>query len=248
MQNYYPPEEFDVVIVYGPTGIGKSAYKFKVGVEILQKVYQLEEKEAWEALKGMIIFHPEHFFEKIDEIESNLGRAPFLLWDDGGLWLFALDWNDPFIEAFLKWLNVARTKLAALMISTPSPKWVLKKLREFPEAITIRIVRPSGDRDPSHTWAWIRKARGYQFWMAPDLKKTGVNPIIEDYFNCKLPNEFYSWYKPVRDSYEKLARKLIAEKWEKLKEKSKALMLEKYPELIGLLPSLKEVINLTSKT
>jgi len=226
---YYPPEEFRVIVIYAPLGLGKSSYQFKVSVEVLQQVYDLSEEEAWEVLKGFIVFHPDQFFAKIGEIEANYGRVPLLNWDDAGLWLFAMDWNDPFIEAFLKWLNVARTRLASLLLSTPSPVWVLKKLREFPQAVTIRIQKLNGHR--SGKYVWIREARGYISWIAPDLKKSGVRPSLIDVYDCRMPDNFYQWYKPLRDTYEQMARQLIMEKWEQIREKSKSLALNQYPEL-----------------
>lgn len=229
---YYPPEEFYIVIVYAPLGFGKSAYQFKVSVEVLQHVYHLSEEEAWEALKGLIVFHPSQFFQKIEEIEEgHIKRVPFLNWDDAGLWLFAMDWNDPFITAFIKYLNVARTHLACLICSTPSPEWILKKLRRFPSAISVRIKKISGNTSPTQEWTWMREAHGYAFWTHPDMKHSGVKTLFADRFNCKMPENFYKWYKPKRDAYENMALNLMKEKWAKIGNESKALLLQDYPSL-----------------
>jgi hypothetical protein len=238
---WYPPEEFYIFIIYAPLGFGKSAYSFKCGVEILQHVYKLGEEEAWEKLKQFIVFHPSQFFQKIEQIEqAGLKRIPFIIWEDAGLWLYAMEWNNPFIEAFIKYLNVARTHLAALICSSPSPEWVIRKLRRFPSAFTVRILKYSGDKEGFvHTWQRI--ARGYRFWIHPDLRHTGVEKAWEDTFICKMPNKFYDWYKPIRDTYENMALNLMKEKWVELSGKAKSILIEDYPQLN--MPALTKVYH-----
>jgi len=229
---YYPPEEFYIFITYAPLGYGKSTYDFKAGVEVLQTAYHLNQKQAWEKLKEFIVFHPVQFFEKIEQIEeSGLKRVPFLIWEDMGLWLYAMEWNNPFIEAFIKYLNVARTHLAALIGSSPSPEWVLRKLRRFPSAFTIRIQKLNGETDFTNKYAWERLAVGYKFWLHADLKHSGVRRLWEDRFSCRMPDDFYEWYKPLRDAYEDMALNLLKEKWQQISKKSKAILLRDYPQL-----------------
>lgn len=234
---YYPPETFMVFICYAPLGYGKSAYTFKGCVEVLQKVYHLTEPEAWEKLKQFICFHPSQFFTKIEEIDSSgLKRVPFIIWEDMGLWLYALEHNDPFISAFIKYLNVARTHLASLVGSTPSPEWVLRKLRRFPSAFTIRVSKTSSDTDYTHDQTWTRTATGYAFWLHADLKHSGVRKLWVDTFNCRMPEDFFTWYKPLRDTYEDLALALVKEKWQQVSKESQSLLLSSYPGLA--LPTL----------
>lgn len=229
---YYPPEEFYIFIVYAPLGYGKSAYTFKSAVEVLQAVYHLSEAQAWQKLREFICFHPTQFFEKIEQIESSgLKRVPFIIWEDMGLWLYALEHRNPFIEALIKYLNVARTHLGAIVGSSPSPEWVLKKLRRFPSAYTVRIQKVNGDTSHTHIHTWLRNAVGYVFWLHADLKHSGVNKLWVDQFNCKMPNDFYAWYKPLRDAYEDMALALVREKWEEISKASKALLLADYPQL-----------------
>lgn len=236
---YYPPEEFYVFITYGPLGYGKSTYDFKVGVEVLMRVYHYNESEAWEKLKQFIVFHPTQFFERIDQVEaSGYKRVPFIIWEDMGLWLNALEWYDPFIKAFLEYLNLARTHLAALIGSTPSPEWVLRRLRRFPQAYTVKIKKADPhENDPSTNIAWKRIAQGYIFWMHPDLKHTGVRTIWADIFYCKMPEDFFKWYKPIRDTYENMALALLKDKWRELSEKNRSMLLQQYPDILTL-PSL----------
>jgi len=212
--------------------VHNSSYDIKCGVEVLQRVYHLSEDEAWEKIKQFIVFHPTQFFEKIQEIENTgFKRVPFIIWEDMGLWLYALDYRDPFIEAFIKYLNVARTHLGALIGSSPSPEWVLRKLRRFPSAYTIRVQKVDGHTSHTIKASWLRDAVGYKFWLHADLRHSGVRKIWVDRFHCKMRDDFFEWYKPVRDSYEDMALQLLREKWEQMSKKGKALMLENYPTL-----------------
>lgn len=227
---YYPPEEFVLVIVYASLGYGKSAYQFKVTVEALKSLYHIGDDLAWDTLKSMICFHPEQFFQKLDESrELGFDKTSIINWDDAGLWLYAMDWDDPFIEAFTKWLNVARTDLTCLICSTPSPTFIFKKLRDFPSAITVQITKHGFDREH----LWLREAKGYLHYVLPDLKKTRVRPLFADRFTCKMPENFFKWYQPIRDTYAAMAQRLMKEKWGELKArgKSKVFELSEYPEM-----------------
>lgn len=234
LSDLVPPEGFKLFIVYAGLGKGKSAYAIFSFVETLMNWYHVEEAEAWEMVKTFLVFHPQQFFDKLDQIEtSGYGRIPGLIWDDAGLWLYALDWNDPFIKSFGKYLNIARTLLASLMLTTPSVKWIFSKVRDFPDAYTISIIKVTGNKRAR----WRRGAKGYQSVLLPDQKKSRVYHRFTDIFNCRMPDTFFSWYKPLRDSYEKLARDLIKQNWAKLKDKEGIPEISAYPDLA--LPSMR---------
>jgi hypothetical protein len=157
--------------------------------------------------------------------KKGVERIPFLIWDDAGLWLFAMKWYDPFIVAFLQELNVIGTKVASLILTTPSPKFVLKKIREFPDSITVRIMHATHAEESPDVWQ--RVAVGYKHRYLPS-GTSRVRKLFIDQFSAKMPDDFYAWYKPVRDGYEKLERSILQEKWEQIKEQSEILK-RKYP-------------------
>lgn len=231
---YYPPTEFLLFILYAGLGKGKSAYAIKNGVEILMNIYRLKEAEAWERIKEFICFHPQQFFDKLDQIrDAGLYRSPFIIWDDAGLWLYALDWSDPFVKALGKYMNVARTRLASLILTTPTPTWIIKKLRGFPDAMNVKITKPDSSE-------WRRRARAYQQNMLPDMTKYRVRVVFDDYFSCKMPDDFYwKWYQPLRSEYENMALNLIKQSWEETKKNSIVPELLDYPKLA--LPELKPI-------
>lgn len=223
------PQGFKLFIIYGELGIGKSAYAFKVGVETLMQIYGFSQKQAWDAIKQLLIFTPEQFLTKLAQIRE---RIPFLIWDDAGVWLPAMKWQDPLLEQVIKMLNVLRSKLAALLLTTPSPEMILKRVRAFPGAIEVCIIL---NTRKGHLWD--RKAKGYAKIRVPDGRYF-PRLIYKDSFSCLLPKEFYKWYEPVRRSYQELAEELLEEEWEKAKQKSRVLRkLAQYRNL-SQLPSL----------
>jgi len=230
LDNMIPPTEFTLFTVYAGLGKGKSAYAIFCLVMALKNYFHCSDAEAWEKVKGFIVFHPQQFFDKLDQIRDiGMKRAPAIIWDDAGLWLYALDWNDPFIKALGKYMNVARSRLGALIMTTPTPKMIFSKVRDMPDAINVKIIKTTG----APRAEWVRRAKGYQQSMLPDMKKSRVHLRYTDDFVCRMPDEFYNWYKPLRDEYEQLALDLIKESWAKSKEKHQGSIpeLSNYPKL-----------------
>ena len=228
-----PPTEFKLFTIYAGLGKGKSAYAIFALVEVIMNWYKVREREAWELVKGFICFHPEQFFAKLRQIrDEGLDRVPGIIWDDAGLWLYALDWNDPFVKALGKYMNVARSRLASLILTTPTPTWIIKKLRGFPDAFNVKIIKTTGNPRA----LWVREAKGYQEILLPDMRKSRVYHRFSDRFNCYMPDEFYKWYKPLRDAYEVLALDLIEMSWDVSRAKSIVPALSDYPNL--KLPSM----------
>jgi hypothetical protein len=194
----YKQNEFKPFIVYGPLGIGKSAYAMKAVAE----VYGGKDQLNWEAVKERLVFHPRGFVERCTRMVENGERDRVLIWDDAGLWLNALEWNNPFVRAVTKYLSVARTNWASIIFTSPLPTHVVQKLRGLPDCVTVKIIKKQDDTTSPERY---RLAKGYRFWVAPDMKKSGVRQIFEDNFTAILPNSVYYWYKPLRDQYAKEA-------------------------------------------
>lgn len=182
----FDEEQFIANIVYGPLGIGKSSYSLKV----LHEVYDTWD---WEILKTHLVYTPEEFLIKLKTTKE---REKCLLWDDAGVWLFNLDTFDPFIKSVTKWFSVARTQFASVIFTSPSPMWIVRKIRYLPQTTIIKIIKDSSRKQPHQ-----RIANAYLNWTAPDFKHTGVKKIYEDNFNVMLPDKLFSEYKPFRESY-----------------------------------------------
>lgn len=196
----YYRDEFQLFIVYAPLGYGKSTYAVKVLSELYNK--------DWEKVKDYIVFPPKDFVTKCVEMNKKGQREKAIVWDDAGLWLFALQRNDPFVQAVLKYMNVARTNWGAMILTTPTPSWVTYKMRNFPQHINVKVIKAADDIGRQQR---LRFAKGYRQWTAPDFKHTGVHKIFQDYYDATMPDDFYKWYKPIRDDYAKQASELMNE-------------------------------------
>ena len=180
----YDANQCTVYIVYGNLGYGKSSYSLKV----LNELYDTLD---WEKLKTHIVYTKLEFLTKIKEQKT---RDKVLVWDDAGIALFNLDTFDPLIKNVIKWFSVARTQFSGIILTTPTPMWIVKKVRCMPQSVMIKITKSSGNK-------WDRTATAYRNWVSPDFKSTGVKTIYEDHFSCKLPDQLYKPYNLYREGY-----------------------------------------------
>jgi len=213
----YESDEFLPIIPYGPLGYGKSAYAIKVAALIHGNF----EYYNYEAVKDCMVFHPKDFLKKCSEMEMDK-RNPVLIWDDAGLWLHALDFQHPFVKSVAKYMNVARTDWGSIIYTTPWPTWIIKKVRGLPQCVIIKILKADMDLKPNPSDPTLllrhkyRIARAYRSWITPDMKKSGVKTMHEDYFDAYLPDDFFEWYKPLRDKYAEIAKRMMAKALKKM--------------------------------
>jgi len=220
-QLYYH-DECTVGMAYGGfLGMGKSAYCIKTEAEVLgSHPGYVDNVPDYEMVKKFLDFPPKDFVERLLKMKR---REKMVIWDDMGLWLFALDWYNPFVKAVCKYLNVARTDWAFIFGNTPSPKMIVRKIKNFPEVIRVKIVKEASDiKNPSKP----RLATAYQVWMSADLKKTGVRKIFADRYNAIMPDDFFAWYKPKRDHYATIAKQLMYKELMQLQKRDKEEQVE----------------------
>ena len=202
LSSYYQ-DECEVYAIYGmPEGIGKSALALKTFTEIKSRPKPIKQNEQWpwdyERVKPLLKFYPRDVVLLCKYMTDHNKRDEGFIWDDAGLWLNAMEWHDPFVIAFTKYLNIARTNWSAIVLTTPVLEWVLKKVRSSEGLITVRVSKVKGHKTYRGK---IREAKAYRRWVHPDRKHHGVVTVFSDVFNAMLPNDFYSWYKPIRDKY-----------------------------------------------
>jgi len=239
-------DECTVAIVYGGyLGTGKSAYCFKGMAEALGSHPGFpDNKPNYEAVKKFVVFPPRDFVERS---LSSRHKEKVICWDDMGLHLFALDWYDPFVKATTKYFNVARSDWGLILGNTPSPKMIVKRIQAFPSGVRIKIRKATSE------WLNSKKPRiatAYRIWESPDLKKTGVTTQgmwIDKYF-AMLPDSFYDWYKPIRDSYAQQAKERMLQQIEKImhkKAKKGEMTEDAYRKLMPETSRMKELIEVT---
>ena len=199
----YIRDDFNLVIIYGPPRIGKSAYAIKVMGQVL--TYLTGEDIYEPRICQKYLGWDPH--ENVDRWLDIYKRIPVYTWDDAGYWLFSLNWTDPLLIAVQQYMNVVGTDMNTLILTTPDPTWILSKIANMPGTIKLNIIKRQGGIADSDSLLFSRRAVGYKLWKYPDGKGGGVNKIMEDEFSCKLPDPFYSeWYKPTREAYAHAAK------------------------------------------
>jgi hypothetical protein len=196
------------VLIYGEPRIGKSVYAIKT-LKATYKTWRhpasLDPYLPWKGedeWRNFIVYRPEQFVSLFALLLQFGIKVPMVVWDDAGLWLFALDWSDPRIKAVLKMLQVSGVATGALIFTTPAVSMILKKILNIEGIIVGKVVKASHDRDS-------RLCKLYKNALTPWGKRY-VKQKIEDKFNVMLEQRDYDWYAPVRMSYLEDALKLMS--------------------------------------
>ena len=181
--NYYR-DQFGLFIVYGQQRIGKSIYSI------------LAMKEVGVDWRDHLFFRPEEFLARIRKAYYERERIKVLCIDDAGFGLMGYNWHKPFVKAFIKFLNVAGTVLSNLILTTPNPQMLVKKITAL-DAIFVKVVK---DGTPGENSPYLRRAKGYRNIMLPSGCRR-VKLIYEDRFKAYLPDDEYKEYLEYRYGY-----------------------------------------------
>ena len=215
---------------------GKTAYACKSFANAFGewefKPYPHVTKPDFESVKNWLTFMPKEYLDVIMDVDEKV-RGCIL--DDAGLWLYALDWYDPFVKAVNKWLQVCGTRFGTVYLTTPNKSLISSKVLDaLPEMRVCRVEKNGIDSLRNRP----RLAKVYERWDYPDGKKGGVKTLYEDKFNAMLPDDFYAWYKPKRDSYLDLALQLL---------QTEVVKLNKLMQMKGVPLSDEEKMKLAEK-
>lgn len=204
-------DDFNLFIIHGTPRIGKSAYAIKAmgqAIDYLwgEDIFKLVGNGGY--LRAPICqkylgWDPSENVEVWLNINETI---PVFTWDDAGYWLFSLNWTDPLLITVQQYMNVIGTDMNNLMLTTPDPEWILSKIATMPGTMRIKITKRTGLESDRDSRLFARRATGYVPWKYPDLKGGGVNKKLQDDFSCKLPDDFYKWYKPTRKEYTQRAK------------------------------------------
>jgi hypothetical protein len=249
--NFYQ-DECEIFSVYGmPEGVGKSAnvnhvladlkgFECCKDKELLQYMYNKKPSKdtpVWEAnyelIKPFVLYLPEDVVRKCKNMLLRQERDFAFHWDDAGTWLNAMSYQDPFVIAFMNYLSLARSNWGAVILSTPVEDWILKKLRTSAGVIHVKITKEGGN---AHIWK-PRLSTGYKAVKYLGTSKVYYPTQFIDRFVAIMPDKFYKWYKPKRDSYALIS----AKKMEKVLNKRRARGIDTHVDE-AILESIKESI------
>lgn len=238
MYKNFKNNQCEILVVSGmPEGIGKSAHVNHA----LADICGFKKEKSWDKIKWMwkraterpkdtpiweadydgakayIKYPPEDIVNLCISMIEKGQRDVCIHWDDAGTWLNAMSWNDPFVISFMRYLSLARTNWGGVILSTPVEDWVLKKLHTAKGVIHVQVVPARGS---SNTMVFRpRSARAYKFVRYAGNPKNYWQIVYEDNFTAIMPDNFYHWYKPMRDGYAKIATAQMKEALEAREKK-----------------------------
>jgi len=195
---------FISAVIFGKQGSGKTTYAFKTMRDVFYKLYNLSSKdEAWQYVKKYYFFELPEALEVIYDAFEKDERIPVLLFDDAGIWLSKYQWYEKYMIVFYKFYALARTRVSAILFTSPSPDDIALFLREK-GWIQIRI-KWSNKKDR------IAEADLYKKVFTRDSKGniiTKPDYTALDQFKVQLPDDFLNEYLTKRRETE---RKLLEE-------------------------------------
>ena len=163
----------------------------------------------WKQTKKFFVFTPRQFLTLSRKQKQ---KTPCICVDDAGLWLNAMDYQNPLVKAVGKFFEVARTKWGAILFTCSDLKQIFTKIRNMPHVFTIRITKAGADKEhPERRTAMI-----YEGWTSEDLKKSGRKAKYVDIYYAEMPTVFYSWYNPEREMLADMGLNEIEEILDKL--------------------------------
>lgn len=191
INQWYKDYQFRIIVVYGASGMGKSVYAWK----ILQEIYPNQD------VRKYLVFKPQEIINFIKNLYTKDIRIKSFLIDDAGVWLGADDYADPFVQAVTKQVQLLRTVCSSVILTTPSLKGLVKKLRTQ-DLFTVKITKSQSGP--------YREAVGYYTSYRADGKRWMVKRYI-DPFKSHLDDKLYSWYDRVRKDYAREGIRLMEE-------------------------------------
>jgi len=181
--NHYR-NQFGLFIIYGQQGVGKSVYTIlalkELGLDWRQHLY----------------FRPDEFLARIRQAYLTRQKLKALAVDDAGFCLYAQNWNKPFVKAFVKFLNVARTIMSNIILTTPNPSMLVRKITMM-DAYFVKVMK---NGTPDRDTPYRRMAKGYRNIMLPSGSRM-VKLVFEDSFKAYLPDDEYREYLEYRYGY-----------------------------------------------
>jgi hypothetical protein len=178
----------------------------------------------WESVKPRTLYLPKDVVDKCLSMIDKEQVDVCFHWDDAGSWLFAMEYSDPFVIAFMEYLTLARGNWkGGIFLSTPFKDWIIKKLLKAEGILQIKITKPPGD---SFLYTWKPRIATCIEETHPYPRKVYFKYLFQDNFIAITDDNFFDWYEPLRKRYTRLAALKMKRRMEKVKTKGWRLTAE----------------------
>lgn len=194
------PNGFVGALIVGKRGIGKSTY----GLIVLHEIYiklGYTENQAWREALNRCLFHLKDVIDFLEQSALSDDKEIALLWDDTGIYASGMSYfsNFKMVERLKSVLDVVRSSLSGLIMTTPSQSGILGFLNQYDDyLVTIKYARSGYDRI----------ATGYIRRTLPSGKRLVYKRYV-DYYSCYIPKWVYDLYNQKRKQcYSELLKQL----------------------------------------
>jgi len=187
---------FVSAVIFGPQGTGKTTYAFKVARDVEYALRGLETKdEAWKYVN--YFFELPEALDFIQQLTEKDQRIPYIIFDDASIWLSKYYWYKDYMKMFYSYYALIRTRVSAVIFTTPSPDDLAYFLREK-GWYQIKVV-----------WNNKKKKIAKALLYAKDFARTARGDFTTksrhtaiDFYKVELPDTFYSEYLKKRKEKE----------------------------------------------
>jgi hypothetical protein len=183
---------FTGAIIYAKQRLGKSSYALQVMFDIFRPECA-NDAEAWNRVLEHTFFKIEDILDFLTEALEKRRKIPVILWDDTGVHGNKLVYfsNKNYAQYLQNLFDVVGTATRGILLTTPNPGNLLKSLRDY-EFMRIKITKANSNG--------LRVAKGY----GQNLMPSGMSRVyrsFEDTYKVQLPDEVFSRYQPMRESF-----------------------------------------------
>lgn len=187
---------FVSAVIFGPQGTGKTTYAFKVARDVEYEIRGLRTKdEAWQYIK--YFFELPEALDFIQQLTEKDQRIPYIIFDDASIWLSKYYWYKDYMKAFYSYYALIRTRVSAVIFTTPAPDDIAYFLREK-GWYQIKVVWNNRKKKIAkallYSKEFIRNTRG-------DFTTKSTHTAI-DFYKVELPDDFYNQYLKKRKEKE----------------------------------------------
>jgi len=187
---------FVSAVIFGPQGTGKTTYAFKVARDVEYALRGLETKdEAWKYVN--YFFELPEALDFIQQLTEKDQRIPYIIFDDASIWLSKYYWYKDYMKMFYSYYALIRTRVSAVIFTTPAPDDLAYFLREK-GWYQIKVV-----------WNSKKKKIAKALLYAKDFARTARGDFTTksrhtaiDFYKVELPDTFYAEYLKKRKEKE----------------------------------------------
>ena len=187
---------FVSAVIFGPQGTGKTTYAFKVARDVEYALRGLETKdEAWKYVN--YFFELPEALDFIQQLTEKDQRIPYIIFDDASIWLSKYYWYKDYMKMFYSYYALIRTRVSAVIFTTPAPDDLAYFLREK-GWYQIKVVWNSKKKKIAKALLY---AKDFARTSRGDFTTKSTHTAI-DFYKVELPDTFYAEYLKKRKEKE----------------------------------------------